>query len=314
MNWRSFLLPKPGPFVLRLTLLAGIFPVLGWLGGAWWFFDLFNHFQRQYAAVLILCFITLLAMRRWKLAPVAGILLLVPLFRLWPSYFPRPMESHGTPLRIATFNVLSANTRHADTVRWIRETDPALIFLPEVDPAWAIGLRPLRESHPHVIEHIVEGNFGFALYSKLPVLSHEIIPCGALELPLLKAVLRGSAGDFTLLGAHPVPPASAFWAGERDIFLRIIADETAKTEGVVIVAGDLNATPWSHGMKPLFAAGLKDSARGYGAGSTWMRGNPLLAIPIDHILFRDDGVICRKRWIGPDLGSDHRPVVADLAW
>ncbi len=314
MNWRSFFLPKPGPFILRLALLAGIFPILGWLGGGWWFFDLFNHFQRQYAAVLILCLATLLAMRHWKLALAAGLLLLVPLIRLCPSYFPRPAENRGSPLRIATFNVLSANTRHSDTVRWVRETDPDLIFLPEVDPAWAIGLRPLRESHPHVIEHIVEGNFGFALYSKLPILSREIIPCGALELPLLKAVLRAPAGDFTLLGAHPVPPASAFWAAERDIFLRIIADETAKAEGIVIVAGDLNATPWSHGMKPLFAAGLKDSANGYGAGGTWMRGNPLLAIPIDHILFRGHGVSCQKRWIGPDLGSDHRPVVADLAW
>lgn len=314
MNWRSLLLPQPGPFLLRLALLAAICPLAGWIGGGWWFLDLFNHFQRQYAGALAVCVAILLAKRRPKLAAAATLCLAVPLLRLAPYYVPRDREIRGPVLRAATFNVLSANGRHADTVAWIRSEDPDFIFLPEVDPAWAAGLRPLAGSHPHVIEHIVEGNFGFALYSKLPVLSREIIPCGGLGLPLLKAVLRGPGGDFTLLGAHPVPPASPFWAAERDEFLRIIARETEAADGVVVVAGDLNATPWSHGMRPLAAAGLRDSGLGYGTGSTWMRGNPLLSIPIDHILHRGPGVVCTARRIGPDLGSDHRPVVAELSW
>lgn len=319
MKWCSHLLPRPRPFLARLAALAGCFPILGWIGGSHWKLDLFNHFQVQYAAFIALMVITLLVLRCFRLAAVAAVFLVVPLVRLAPSFVGGVAKPIGTPLRIATFNVLTANTRYDDAVKWIRETDPDVIFLPEVDPVWANALRPLRTSHPHAIEHPVEGNFGFAFYSKLPIVSREIIPCGQLELPLLKARLKGPAGEFTFLGAHPVPPTTDFWSEERDEFLRVMAKEVSKEALPVIVAGDLNATRWSHGMKPLWHAGLSDSSLGHGAGSTWMRGHLLLAVPIDHVLFRDakdrPGLAnCRKRWIGPDLGSDHRPVVAEIAW
>jgi endonuclease/exonuclease/phosphatase (EEP) superfamily protein YafD len=319
IKWRTRLLPKPLPFIARLAALAGCFPILGLFGGMHWKLDLFNHFQVQYAVFIGIPVVVLLVAKSFRLAAFAAVFLIVPLVQLAPSFVGGISKPVDTPVRIATFNVFTANTRYDDAVTWIRETDPAVIFLPEVDGVWANALRPLLASHPHAIDHPVEGNFGFSLYSKLPILSREIIPCGQLELPLLKARLQGPAGEFIFFGAHPVPPTTEFWSNERNEFLRVIAEEVSKESLPVIVAGDLNATRWSHGMKPLWDAHLNDSSLGYGAGSTWMRGNLLLAVPIDHVLFRDakdkPGLAnCRKRWIGPDLGSDHRAVVAEIAW
>jgi endonuclease/exonuclease/phosphatase (EEP) superfamily protein YafD len=319
MKWRSRLLPKPLPFIARLAALAGCFPILGLFGGLQWKLDLFNHFQVQYAVFIALAVIVLLIAKSFRLAAFAAVFLVVPVIRLAPCFIGNGGKPIGTPLRVATFNVLTANTRYDDAVRWIRETDPDVIFLPEVDPVWAKALRPLLASHPHAIEHPVEGNFGFAFYSKLPIESQEIIPCGQLELPLLKARLKGPTGEFTFFGAHPVPPTTEFWSSERNEFLRVMAEEAAKETLPVIAVGDLNATRWSHGMKPLWDAGLIDTSLGHGAGSTWMRGNLLLAVPIDHVLYRGakdkPGLAnCRKRWIGPELGSDHRAVVAEIGW
>ncbi|MCW1914076.1 endonuclease/exonuclease/phosphatase family protein [Luteolibacter sp. GHJ8] len=314
MKWRSFLLPKPKALVLRLAVLGSLLPILGWCGGSYWLLDLFNHFQWQYAGLLGIAVIALLLMRQWRFAAVAGILLCIPLLRIHLGTRSVPQKpSPGSPMKFTCFNVLTANQGYEDVVRWIRETDPDVIFLPEVDEVWAGKLRPLLESHPHAVEHPVEGNFGFACYSKLPILQREIIPCGAMELPLLKIRVQGESGSFVFLGAHPVPPANEFWAGERDEFLRIIAAEMNEEKGLVIVAGDLNATPWSYGVKPLRDAGL----RGWEAVPTWSRSNPLLAVPIDHLLYRagnagpieDQGFI-----VGPDLGSDHRPVTRMIAW
>jgi endonuclease/exonuclease/phosphatase (EEP) superfamily protein YafD len=319
MKWRSHLFPKPKPFLARLAALAGCFPILGWLGGSHWKLDLFNHFQVQYAVFIAILVATLLISKSFRLAAFATVFLVVPLVRLAPLFVGGVAEPVGTPLRISTFNVLTNNARHDDVVKWVRETAPDVIFLPEVDPVWAEALRPLRASHPHTIDHPVEGNFGFAFYSKLPIVSREIIPCGRLELPMLKVRLKAEAGEFTFFGAHPVPPTTAFWNDERNQFLRTMALEVAKEAVPVIVAGDLNATRWSHGMKPLWDVGLIDSSLGFGAGGTWMRGNILLSVPIDHVLFRGakdrpGQAACRKRWIGPDLGSDHRPVVAEIVW
>jgi endonuclease/exonuclease/phosphatase (EEP) superfamily protein YafD len=34
---------------------------------------------------------------------------------------------------------------------------------------------------------------------------------------------------------------------------------------------------------------------------------------IDHILYSSHWR-CRKSWVGPSMGSDHRPMIADLEW
>lgn len=319
MSLRSFLFPKPRPFITRIGVLAGLIPIVGWLGGSVWLLDLFNHFQLQYAGVLGILVVVLLCLKSWRPAALLAVFLAVPLLRIAPVFFNPTKPVDGQAMRFASFNVLTSNNRYEDAVKWVQQANPDVIFLPEVDEVWADALSPLKESHPHSIDYPVEGNFGFAFYSKFTILSQEIIPCGKLELPLLKSKLKGPDGDFIFFGAHPVPPATGFWAGERDIFLRRIAEEVKKESLPVVVAGDLNATRWCRGMKPLFEAGLIDSTCGHGIGPTWMREHPEVAVPIDHVLFRGPSSApgqahASRHQIGPDLGSDHRPVVAEIAW
>lgn len=310
---RNLLLPKPAAFLVRLAVIVALLPLAGWLGAAriWWL-DLFNHPQLQYAALLSLFTVALLGMRKWKHAGIAALCLLVPVTRLLEGVTQRPPAREGPVLRVVTFNVLTSNTRYADTVAWVLATDPDIAFFPETNDEWVAGLEPLHERYPYVVNRVVEGNFGSALHSKYPILSQEMLPCGELELPLLKIRLAAPKGEICVIGAHPVPPVTPFWASERDIFLRRIAEEVARESGPVIVIGDFNATRWSHSMKPLFAAGLLDTAAGHLPLPTWNRSNPLTAIPIDHILYRGEGLSCRSREIGPDLGSDHRPVIAEI--
>jgi endonuclease/exonuclease/phosphatase (EEP) superfamily protein YafD len=317
MKWRDFLIPKPAPLLARAAILTGLFPILGLFASRWWLLDLFNHFQWQYFFTLILLGVVLLVLKSYRLAALAGVMLILPLARIAPTCRNPGTDPGGASLRVATFNVLSANKRHDEALHWIRKTDPDLIFLPEVDPVWAVALKPLSGSHPHVIEHIVEGNFGFALYSKFPILEHRIEPCGQMELPLLVAKISSPKGNFTLFGAHPVPPSSEFWSSERDAFLNEIVRHTRTISDPIVLLGDLNATRWSHGMRPLYQNGWIDSSDGHGAPPTWMNANPLISIPIDHVMFRptsNQSIYCRHRWIGPDLGSDHRAVVAEIIW
>ena len=50
MTWRSVFFPKPRQWILRIAVVVALFPVVGWIGGRYWIFDLFNHFQYQYLA------------------------------------------------------------------------------------------------------------------------------------------------------------------------------------------------------------------------------------------------------------------------
>ena len=80
-------------------------------------------------------------------------------------------------------------------------------------------------------------------------------------------------------------------------------DDTAR-----MAVGDLNCTPWSpHFDKFLQTARLRDSALGRGVSPTWFP-IPLLGLPIDHFLVSKEIEVV-NRVVGPNVGSDHRPVV-----
>jgi endonuclease/exonuclease/phosphatase (EEP) superfamily protein YafD len=309
-SWRWIASPQG---VLRVAIVAALFPVAGWFGRHHWVLDLCNHPQAQYFCFLLACVLTLAAWRKAKHALVCLVLLMIPAVRLAPLYLPARVPTGGTTLRVAAFNILGTNNRYADAVAWIKSADPDFIYLPETNGAWGRGLKPLDQTLPFTVDKFIDGNFGFSFRSKYPVTRHEIHFLGSMEIPLLEAVVATPHGEVTVFGAHPVPPVTGFWANERDTYLSSFSAIASQTKGRLVILGDLNATRWSHSLKPFFAQGIRDTAHGHGFSATWMRENPLMAVPIDHIFARGfAGTI--RHWTGPALGSDHRPVVADLAW
>ncbi len=94
-----------------------------------------------------------------------------------------------------------------------------------------------------------------------------------------------------------------------------LADVIASIQRPLIVAGDLNAPEQSPVVQKLIEVGLRDaysnSAFGYGytVGHALRPGVSLLRI--DHILISSElGVASAE--VGGKLGSEHRPVIADL--
>lgn len=292
--------------------LGGVASVVGLLGAWSWVFDLGSHFQAQYFGFQLLCGVAFLLLKQWRWALVAGGFLSLPAVKLVPYYLPQPATAAGTqPLRVLSFNVLSSNTRHADTLAWVRQTDPDLAFFSEVTAAWEAGLEPLRATLPYRIAHPQEDNFGLAVFSKHPILEQEFIASRVMPVVMVRIVVAVAGRRVVFFGVHPLPPMSPATVADRDAVLRDLAARVGREPGPVIVAGDLNATPWSHAMRPLAAAGLRDTQLGRGFSATWQRGNPIFAIPIDHLLLGGN-ITATARWTGPDLGSDHRPIVADL--
>jgi endonuclease/exonuclease/phosphatase (EEP) superfamily protein YafD len=81
----------------------------------------------------------------------------------------------------------------------------------------------------------------------------------------------------------------------------------------LLIAGDFNLTPWSEYFSDaLEQSGLHDAALGFGLARSWPAQFAPAGIRIDHCLLS-------RHWrsqstsIGPDLGSDHLPLVADVS-
>jgi endonuclease/exonuclease/phosphatase (EEP) superfamily protein YafD len=118
----------------------------------------------------------------------------------------------------------------------------------------------------------------------------------------------------SILAVHPVSPVSERNASLRDAQLRFAANWANDQEGATVIVGDFNAGPWSHAFRELVAdTGLRNSQRGFGLQPTFpTSSNVVFRVPIDHLLASPELSVVDRR-LGPPLGSDHFPLIVDLA-
>ena len=92
---------------------------------------------------------------------------------------------------------------------------------------------------------------------------------------------------------------------------RVISDFARRCRGPVLLAGDFN-TPGESGIYREYWDDFCNafSASGWGFGYSYYYGLRC-QVRVDHIL-GGSGWQSRRCWIGPDVGSPHRLVLADL--
>ncbi|MCA9672248.1 MAG: endonuclease/exonuclease/phosphatase family protein, partial [Myxococcales bacterium] len=176
-------------------------------------------------------------------------------------------------------------------------------------------LAPLRKTHPHVVERAQRGNFGIALYSRLPILSSRIAKFSDPDLPSIVATLKLDARrSVRVIATHPVPPLHSRESAKlRDAHINKLADLASATRHLpLVVAGDLNATQFSPIFAKLLSRGRLRSARqGHGVLPSWPTSLWPMRIPLDHVLVNHRLRTLRVA-LGPDIGSDHLPLIARL--
>lgn len=306
-----------GGMRLAGVLLAGFgaLSVASFLGRSWWGFELLAHFRPHYAALAAVFLVFFVVARRALAAAVAAVVLAAHALPLLPYLMPAaPAGAMPAPLlRVLTLNL---HHRHVDTdavQRLLVQERPDLVALTEVIPDQSRLLEALRPLYPHQIAALDGNLFDVVLLSRFPFVSEESWQAPGTERPVRRVRLCGTDGAscLTVVALHGARPLSE--AAIRKRQLAQAARFAAEAGGRVVLLGDLNVTPWS----PLFddllsVGGLRDSALGRGITQTWLSGWPFLGLPIDHVLV-GSGIVALSRRVGPDVGSDHFPVIVDLA-
>lgn len=268
-----------------------------------WLIDLAAHWQILYAPLwLALCLLCAVRSRRWLLlAPFA-------LLPLWSVSARLPHEDGVAPaLIVVAANVHVGNRNPVPLVAWLRAQPADVVVISELTPEYAEALvRQLGDDYPHRVLSPRSSPFGIGIVSQRVLYRTDVFRDGGTQGVV--ATVRAGERTTRILAAHPMPPLAPEWHGKRDRLLTI-AGETADTP--LIVAGDLNATPWS---TALIGAGRHGLLRTTGFAPTWpSSGRGAIGIPIDHVL-------ASRHWRlgtssrGPDIGSDHYPVRIALHW
>lgn len=270
-----------------------------------WPLSLIEHFRVQY----LLGGIPVVVAAWWSQAFDAALIAwLVDLAIVAPHMHGRASVD-GTHVRVLFANVLASNTEYERVRALIAETKPDVVALVETKHPWFAEVAPALAGYSR-IEHERDDNFGLGLYARGEVTGHVEALGG--ELPTIVATVALPSVTFTMVVTHPWPPMSSEAVDLQTAHLAAVAHRIAGMTGPVVLAGDLNATPWSRVFRKLVGTtGLCDTRSSYDGSypaSTW-----LVRIPIDHVLV-SCSIGVRDRWIGPDIGSDHLPVVVDLAF
>ena len=287
---------------LLLPALLALLPAES-AGTLVWLLDLGANWQWLFvAATAISAGLATLVDRRWAL-----LLPMLPLPWLTASALLPPARAAAPALTIVSANVHMDNQDVAPLARWLAQEKPDLVVVLEVAPIYAQGLMALG-AYPY--RHIVpqDSPFGIAVLSRHPLSGARTVQ-DADGIPHIDALLEWQGRQIRLIAVHPMPPISAAFAASRDRQLAAWAKSAGRQP--TLLAGDLNATTWSSAFNGLDALGLR---RATGLAPTWPTAlRALSGIPIDHVL-------ASHHWKrvdssrGPDLGSDHAPVLARVAF
>ncbi len=225
------------------------------------------------------------------------------------------------PLRVMTCNVHALAFRQARMAGLIRTAQPDVVAFEEWN-GW-----------PDRSATAVQGwhgatDFELHVESRWPVrkVADVIAGTGWAEGAATRYEVLTPGGPVPLIVAHLASPHGVIRtalkrqggagaavrenAVTREDQARQVGDAARAAGPAVVCVGDMNlpcdAGPFRDGF-----AGLADAFSTGGFGFGWTYRVRWTTTRIDHVL-TGPGWRCRRCWVGPDVGSPHRPVIAEL--
>ena len=307
-NWRHI----DGILWTLLALLA-LATVAGFFGAFAWWLDVIANFRLPYAGAAATVFLVGLVFRRWRFAGLAAITMVANLYTLAPLV--ETAEIAKVKSKIVSINLHWRNKNPSRAIAFLHREDADVVILTEVTDNWQHALAEFDAKYPY--------RFSSPRYKEPGDLPHSIMilskrpwqRAGMIKVPRGRRVFAvwaqfgAGASELRVYGIHLVSP---FWAVLEDQIedAARLTNALGRYQGETVLAGDFNMTPFSSIYRKLMARlGLVRAGGGYNASFPSYLGP--FGLPIDHVMTRVEGGRAEMR-IGPDLGSDHLPVVARL--
>jgi endonuclease/exonuclease/phosphatase (EEP) superfamily protein YafD len=227
--------------------------------------------------------------------------------------------AEGEPLVVMSVNLLMVNRDTRPIVEEIQTARPDVLLLQEYTNHWHDALQSsIGHDYPHVSFERRQDSFGTAIYSKRsfeePVETH--LPLGHAIVPQIRAVIHIADQPVALYNIHLLPPWGLEYTIEHRIQFADLVELLGSEPYPVVLGGDFNFTERSPQASARKRKRLRDahSVGGWGRGATWPANSFFRWIPglrLDH-LYIGDGMNCVSCRTGVGLGSDHRPIVAEI--
>ena len=269
----------------------------------------------------------------WRRSPYLLFATAIPLvlFGLFygSSYLPRPPSHDVAPsFTVMSYNVWGGNNKYDRIVDAIEEKAADVVGLQEITDRIADGIQgDLADRYPY---QAIDGDQ--AVFSRYPIVGHEVLLIGDQRAPItvqhIDLDLNGT--QIGIVNVHTHSPQlmasrlmglrlgypSGFVNRWRDLEVRELMQAIEKMEGPLVVLGDFNLTELQvvYGeMTRVLRDAHKEAGYGLGLTRTPLRGLGPALWRIDFVFYTPE-LVALSTMHGEFAGSDHRPVVAELAF
>jgi endonuclease/exonuclease/phosphatase (EEP) superfamily protein YafD len=296
------------------------------LGDRWWMATALLFAPRWVLGLPLLVLVpAALATRRRPLAPLGAALVLL-LGPVMGFEVPGPgallHRDEPRDLRVMTANIGGGpSISSAALAEVLREIRPDVAAFQECD----VDLDRLRSAG-----WFARSDGHLCVVSRFPVhratRERDDLEPGGGSGKAVAYVLETPAGPLTLVNLHLATVRPGLfevmhrgWRGAPDLTAnsalrrlesRVARDRATRMAPRPIVVGDFNVPVESAIYREAWAA-WSNAFSSAGLGFGWTKYTRWYGVRVDHVLHGPDWE-CRSAWVGPSLGFDHRPVVADL--
>ena len=279
------------------------------------YFEFSTNYKLQYL-LMSLCSLCYFLLTRRKLGIIlCWFCISINLAEIVPWYFNRPPipVAEYQSLKAFSYNVLWNNQDYDRAIALIAKEKPDIAIFQEAVPHWNPALAALESDFPY---HIRAEKLEMEVYSKLPLLDPETIVYGSYR-GLIAVNLKMGDRLVKFVATHAYP--QLYWGQGgwkiRNQQLQGLKRYAATSQQPTIVMGDLNISMWSpYYRSAIEGSGLYNARQGFGVLPTHSIIAPQIAAlsaPLDHCLVSFD-VRVKEFRLGPAIGSDHLPIIAEL--
>ena len=317
----------------QLSLVVCVLAILA-LAGSWWpLFDFYAQLQMQILVVTTAIMLVAVSVQMWRSFVQSLVCAAALGWSLYPHLAPPPRvepgvaPGTGAPVRIAWANLRNWVTGGPAVVRLLETETPDIVILTELTERHrAAALTApgygFRTPFP------AGSAFDLLLMSRVQPTEVRFDYAFGADYPILEArfcAIDGASVCLAIIALHaPRPPLpEAAWgepANLRDGLLALAATMARRrlvAQDHVLLIGDFNATPYSSVVRDMLArSGLIDTTSAAAENPeqprpTWLSTWPGVGLPIDNALV-SPGLRVVERRLGPNIQSDHRPLVLHL--
>ncbi|HLH89234.1 MAG TPA: endonuclease/exonuclease/phosphatase family protein [Xanthobacteraceae bacterium] len=276
-------------------------------------FDLINEVRPlgALAAIALVIVVALLREGRLLRPTISLALLQVGLLLLPWARAGDTAPSLPPALRLVTFDLGADNSRFDDIADFLLNAHADVVLLQQVSCSAVERLIPkLRLAFPSTLVEASSCS-GQALMSKRPWVAGGQITTRTRRPLVVWARLQLANRTFVLSGVHLSGPLTP---NEQASDIARLQAHLESQGAAHIVAGDLHLTPFAWKFAQLQNAGLGQFLTYIATSApSWPAFWPFPAVTTDNVL-STQGFARVSITTGPPLGSNHRPLIADIAF